>query len=357
MSYDSEGKPSSGMRFMYTPDNGKLAYSGGRIFLIFCHYNYFLDAGAHTGDTVVTFNDVLKDMDFGITWGASHSLIQSVTFDDYYFWTAALSDAYPEGINVEYTSKREFKQEIYYYDPVNKIFPRIAVENDTLAGYITPYHDGRADGKLGGILYYEKFKLYVLVYAKTPVNIAEGNNKNIIYATTWKFENNIIISNETHVIKDFGEDNNVMQLRAGKYGDNKLIIIYAPTTIKGNHDYGNVNKGTIPKIFVIELPSFKFIKNDEENTNLLMNTNEDLRTFADRVLIWATSNSDGKLVINKIGTQRLDETYNDINYTLSNEDLKIIKEETNQKDEGDDYFDNEVINLNENSEKSHSLRI
>ena len=116
--YDGNGKPANGMRFMYRPDNGKLIYARGRIFLIFAHYNYFISDGGHTGDTIVTFNDYLLDMDFGITWGASHSLIQSVTFDDKnHFWTAALSDAFPEGIKVEYTSKRDFTFE---YDPVNK---------------------------------------------------------------------------------------------------------------------------------------------------------------------------------------------------------------------------------------------
>ena len=103
---------------MFEPDNGKLIYSRGRVFLIFCHYNYFLDKKeGHTGDTTVTFNDILTDMDFGDTWGSSHSLIQSATFDEFYFWTAALGDAYPKGINVEYTSKREFSNN---YDPVHK---------------------------------------------------------------------------------------------------------------------------------------------------------------------------------------------------------------------------------------------
>ena len=108
--YGYDGEPVFGMRFMYEPDNGKLIYSRGRIFLIFCHYNYFIDKKeGHTGDTVATFNDVLKDLDFGNTWGASHSLIQSITFDDLYFWTAALSDAYPEGIKCRiYFQKRFF---------------------------------------------------------------------------------------------------------------------------------------------------------------------------------------------------------------------------------------------------------
>ena len=76
-------------------------------------------------------------MDFGNTWGASHSLIQSITFDDLYFWTAALSDAYPEGINVEYTSKKDFSTSYYDYDSVNKKYARENGENEELAGYIT----------------------------------------------------------------------------------------------------------------------------------------------------------------------------------------------------------------------------
>ena len=61
-----------------------------------------------------------------------------------------------------------------------------------------------------------------------------------------------------------------------------------------------------------------------------MNTNEDLRTFNDGVLIWATSNSKGKLVINKVGTPRLDESYDDIYYILSPDDLIEIEYEDNQ---------------------------
>ena len=114
--YGTDSKPEFGMRFMCNPDSGKLIYSGGRIFLIFSHYNYFLDSGGHTGDTTVTFDNTLNDMDFGSTWGASHSLIQSVTADDNYFWTAALSDAYPMGIKVVYTSKTKFYNS---NDPIN----------------------------------------------------------------------------------------------------------------------------------------------------------------------------------------------------------------------------------------------
>ena len=315
--YDRLGNPVFGMNFMFEPDNGKLIYSRGRIFLIFCHYNYFLDDGGHTGDTVVTFNDILTDMDFGDNWATSHSLIQSVTFDEYYFWTAALGDAYPEGINVQYTSKREFSTE---YDPIHKKYnKRIYTENEKLAGKIKGYRNGSADGKLGGILYFAKLGLYCLIYAKTP---DEQSGKNIIYMTTWKFTENKISNNQTTEIKQF-DSNNVMQVRAGRYGDDKVFIIYSETPYSGGNHYGYVQKGTTPKLYIIKLPENNVIVEDKTYDNLLMNTNEDLRTFEDGVLIWATANKDGKLTINKIGKTLLNENDDDIEYTLTKEDLSL----------------------------------
>ena len=67
-----------------------------------------------------------------------------------------------------------------------------------MAGYIKGYHNGGADGKLGGLLYFEKYGLYCLIYAKTPNYSNDAKNgKNIIYISTWKFENNSISNNKT----------------------------------------------------------------------------------------------------------------------------------------------------------------
>ena len=334
--YDSSGSPVFGMRFMYDPDNGKLIYSRGRIFLIFCHYNHFLNNGGHTGDTIATFNDILLDIDYGETWGASHSLIQSATFDPYYFWTAALSDAYPEGIRVQFTSKKDLTND---YDPINKKYNSLVTgSNTTLAGYIKGYHTGPADGKLGGMLYFESYKLYCLVYAKTP-NYSDDstkNNKNIIFITTWNFENNQIKnSSKTYEIKVFNEGN-VMQLRAGKYGNDKIIIIYAETSNQGNNGYGNVAKGTVPRVFVIKIPDINIQINDVTYDKLLMNTNEDLRTFRDGVLIWGAANKDGNLVINKIGKSSLDDSYEDVNYKITKKEVEDIKNKIKEEEEKDE---------------------
>ena len=63
-----------------------------------------------------------------------------------------------------------------------------------------------------------------------------------------------------------------------------------------------------------------------------MNTNEDLKTFNDGVLIWASTNKEGKLIIHKIGTSLLNEKYDDINYILTKDDL--------DKEKGDDNENN-----------------
>jgi len=219
---------------------------------------------------------------------------------------------------VEYTSKREFTSS---YDPINKKYnKRKSAEFETLAGSIKGYQNGSADGKLGGILYFAKLGLYCLIYAKTP---DEQSGKNIIYMTTWKFIDNKITNKTITEIKVFEDKNNVMQVRAGRYGDDKVFIIYSETPYSGGNGYGNVPKGTISKLYIIKLPEIEYIVTNMTYDNLLMNTNEDLRTFEDGVLIWATANKEGKLTINKIGKTLLNENDDDIEYTLTKEDLNL----------------------------------
>ena len=59
---------------------------------------------------------------------------------------------------------------------------------------------------------------------------------------------------------------------------------------------------TTPNFFLIDVNKSKKLKTDVKLNKLLMNVNEDLRTFEDGVLIWATANKEGKLSIIKIGT-------------------------------------------------------
>ena len=118
-----------------------------------------------------------------------------------------------------------------------------------------------------------------------------------------------------------------MQLRAGKYGDDKIFITYAEITYSGNGGYGSISKGTIPRVYVIKIPDMTTLINDKIYDKLLMNTNEDLRTFEDGVLIWATSNTEGKLTINKIGKTQFGEEYEEL--------IEDVDEEVEEESNGD----------------------
>ena len=182
--------------------------------------------------------------------------------------------------------------------------------------------------QLGGILYFEKYKLYCLIYAKIPNNSTdEKNGKYIIYITTWKFElsNKTFTDIKTIEVKVF-ENETIMQVRAGKYGDDKVFIIYTEKP-KNSKDFGwgYLDMGTIPYLYVIDIITLKKIKDNIKLDKLIMNTNEDLKTFNDGVLIWASTNKEGKLIIHKVGTPLLNEKYDDINYILTKDDLNEEK--------------------------------
>jgi hypothetical protein len=138
-----------------------------------------------------------------------------------------------------------------------------------------------------------------------------------------KFENNVISNNQTYEIKVFNTGN-LMQLRAGKYGNDKIFIIYAETEIEGSNNYGNLQRGTKSKVYIIKVSDMSVLVSDVTYDNLLMNTNEDLRTFRDGVLIWGATNQNGKLVIHKIGTPSLSEDDDDSDNEI------IINEDSNE---------------------------
>ena len=56
--------------------------------------------------------------------------------------------------------------------------------------------------------------------------------------------NNKITNTKTISVKTFASGKNVMQVRAGKFGDDKVFITYMDTTTNGGNGYGNVPKGT-----------------------------------------------------------------------------------------------------------------
>ena len=322
--YTSSGEPDFGMRFMYGSYGGRLVYTKGRIFLIFAHRNYFSD-GYHQGDTSATFNDLLEDIDFGWSWLTSHSITFTATYDENYFISASLNDAVSPWVNVIYTSKTEFDTSPYEYDSVNKKYNlRITFGSSKLTGKMKGLDGAFPFSRIGRILYFEGLKLYCLVYAKTP---DLDKNTTVIYLTTWELKNKQIVNNKTLTVKIFSQDKNVGQIRAGKFGDNKVFLVYYETNQLGC--IISQEAGCKPKVFIIQVNNFNIIKNDIFIDKLYINSNDDFQTFNDGVLIWASTNEKGKLVINKIGIPRLNESFDDIKYILTKNDL--TKEEEDKK--------------------------
>lgn len=321
--YTSGGSPDFGMRFMYDSDGGRLVYTKGRIFLIFAHENYFND-GYHQGDTSATFNDLLEDIDFGWSWLTSHSITFTATYDENYFISASLNDYYVcPWVNVIYTSKTEFDTSPYEYDSVNKKYNlRKHFGSSELTGKMKGYKGAFPFSRIGRIIYFEALKLYCLVYAKTP---DEDKNTTVIYLTTWELKDNQIVNNKTMPVKIFPQNKNVGQVRAGKFGDDKVFIAYNETKWLGCITYQEA--GYKPYVFIIKVNTFQILQNDIFIDKLYMNSNDDFQTFNDGVLIWASTNENGKLVINKIGKPRLDESFDDIDYILTQDDLKKEEEE------------------------------
>ena len=62
-------------------------------------------------------------------------------------------------------------------------------------------------------------------------------------------------------------------------------------------------------------------------------------------LIFKTINKDGKLVIHKIGTPLLDDTYEDINITITKDDIEFYKKKRDE-DEGRDENTKENVSIN-----------
>ena len=77
-----------------------------------------------------------------------------------------------------------------------------------MAGKITGYQNGSADGKLGGLIFFEKLGIFCLVYAKTPNPEGANKGKNVIYAATFVFNKNKTYSlTKTKEVKIFETDN------------------------------------------------------------------------------------------------------------------------------------------------------
>ena len=80
-----------------------------------------------------------------------------------------------------------------------------------------------------------------------------------------------MVNNKTTEIKEF-QSGYIRQVRAGKFGDDKVFIMYYvhPTYSRFNA-YGSIDEGTIPKVYIINISTLLKLKDDVTIGKILMN--------------------------------------------------------------------------------------
>ena len=293
--YSSEDVPLFGMEAMFRPDNGKLSYGNGRLSLIFAHYNNF---GArsekrndHTGDTLLTFDDNGEDIKYAWAWLASHSLIQDQIYDGKYFVTAALGDAYPEGIRVSFIDGQSTASTI---DPYwnrkarhNSWYRDIASFTGTMTG--------NTYGRQGGLIYLGQ-DTYAIIYSVKPTSI---DSRDKIAMVTFKFSNGVFSDIEDKTILT-GVASSLVNMRAVKYG-NKILITY----ILNSKSFGT----NVPRDYstLTDTMYYLLVKTDGTIANgpiqakeHQMNLSDSLRPMKDGSLIWTYVDSSNSLKVVKV---------------------------------------------------------
>ncbi len=145
---DSAGAPLFGMKAMFRPDNGRIAFGNNWIGVAIGHYNFFgfrTDGSRddHTGDTYYSFDfNNAMNVKLGWGWGTSHSLLSRVIYNGVNFSFAALGDAYPQQIR--------FSTVATGAGVVSGTLPS-QISSAVVSGSIPGDGGGRACGRLGDI--------------------------------------------------------------------------------------------------------------------------------------------------------------------------------------------------------------
>ena len=318
--HDISGEVVNGMQFMYDPMNAKFLYTNGRIFLIFSYTNY--ENG--NGDTIVTFDDFLKDIDYGAVWGTFQSLNQVISEEKDWVWTVTLSDNL--GLDAVHVSKINFTNN---FDAVAQAFnEREYYKVNNIFGTITYIGDNQTYVKVGGLMYLSDYSLLCLVFAQT--NDAEAKHHGIFLAL---FSYSRSYSSSLYSLLELDASKDIYNIRAGHVGNN-IIILYSLSSTTTSRTTGDLPKGSPTYLLLAKYDGEKFeiVKKDVLIGNGYMGTNEDMRNFKDGRLIWTSIDANGNILIHRLGTLNNDNTKND--------DDDIIFNDSTAKNEDDDSNNN-----------------
>lgn len=225
--FDNNNNSLFGMEAMYNPHNGRLAFARERIVTIFAHYNHFGfnsdgSRNDHTGDTFVTFNLSGKDEKIAFSWGASHSLSQSLVFNGQYAFSSSLGDAYP--LNIRFV-RSEISLSNGDVDGKTGLYNRLdyVANSSLLEGTIPGNGGGLSCGRMGIINVFDDGGFNAIAYARRPCTTTfQGASKSssIDMIGLTFYDNNL------ERIKDVNLGNGayINQIQSAKYGQNIFVV-------------------------------------------------------------------------------------------------------------------------------------
>ena len=287
---DSKGTPLFGMDAMYNPSSGKLVLARDRIVTIFAHYNHFgfnTDGSRndHTGDTLVSFNLSGLDDKIAFSWGASHSLSESILFNGDKAYATSLSDAYP--LNIRFVNA-ETNTTNSAIDPFTGLKNRLdnSVNSSLLSGIIPGNGGGLSCGRMGTISQFNDGSFNVLSYSRRKCTTTfDGTSETTsIDDMGLAFFDNYLNRTSNIVL---GSGAYVNQIQSAKYGANIfLVYVNSNRTDSGNVFLTNTINPTDNMTFML-LDTNGNILNGPFNLNQsILPPSDDMKVLSDGRVAW-----------------------------------------------------------------------
>jgi hypothetical protein len=278
---------------MFEPNSGRLAYGNGRIAAIFGHKNYFGSQGFHQSDTMLSFSET-KPNDVKLAWGdvgySGHSLVQRMIFDGTSFVSAALGDAYPEGLmfNVIESGKA---QKGKFLRHVNK--GGLVKMAGNFGGYTA--------GQLGDVMLLKASPpTYGVTYSRWSAKFPSGQTRNSINELGFiKLNNKLKSLGQKTVIAQ----NNIVNVASSKYGNNIVIVFVEQLPAEGgSYQYPQYpsyrgDESTLKQRLVVINQNGNKVGAPVDLAGLSLNPSEGLYPLKNGAVVWSFVTSNGGLVL------------------------------------------------------------
>lgn len=297
---DNSGTPNFGMEAMFEPSSGKLLFAKDRIVCFFAHYNHFGNnsdgtRSDHTGDTLVTFNLSGKDEKLAFSWGASHSLSQSLVYNGDRAIMSSLGDAYPLNIRLTVSDISNSNNES---DPYTGKFDRLdETYNQSPLDGIIPGSAGFSCGRMGTLSVFGDGEFNTLSYSRR--NCQNVDFKGIMKSSNISQMGLISFDNDLNKKLDVNlkDGTYVNQVQSVKYGNN-LFYSYVTSLREMNtlpFLKSTVNETSDVMTIMLLNQNGSLISGPFNLTKTILPSSDDLRILNDGRVAWTYVDQNGSL--------------------------------------------------------------